>query len=292
MSKAQIKPGYYPKMSMADYLSDPCPTPSLSSGTADALVHRTALHAWSEHPRFGGARGDHSKEADIGSAAHALVFGGAPIEYVETVTMRGGANKGQQVTPRDWSTKDAQDARDAIRARGGIPMLPHDRKTIEGIASAAREALGTLKGANIAHEVTMISMLEGAWCRGRADYLDDRYDVDLKTVDNADPFDFIAFVPKRTMMQKALRSLGHKALGAPRVCVWLIVERSLPFAWSFVAMDPAKLAMAEQRATWAARRWRRCLDEQRWPGYRTDIYYGAPKPWEEMEFADRVAAAE
>ena len=60
-------------------------------------------------------------------------FGGAPVQYVEKVTMRGGPNKGQEVVPKDWGTKDAQEARDAIREAGGIPMLPHDRFDIEGI---------------------------------------------------------------------------------------------------------------------------------------------------------------
>lgn len=286
-----ITPGYHALLSMGDYLADPCPEPSMSTSTADALFYRTPLHAHAEHPRFGKKRGTSSREADTGSAAHSLVFGGAPVQYVEHVTMRGGPNKGQQVVPKDWTTKDAQEARDAIREAGGIPMLPHDREEIEGIANAAREALATLNGTNIAHEVTMLYQLEGAWCRSRADYLDDLHDIDMKTVDNADPFDFLAHVPKKIMMQKAMRSLGHKSLGHQRVCAWLLVERAFPFAWSFVAMDPAKLAIAEERAAWSAKRWRRCLDEQRWPGYRTDIYYAAPKPWEEVESAERMSAA-
>ncbi len=283
--------GYHGLLSMSDYLSDPCPEPSLSTSTADALIHRAPIHAFNEHPKLGGKRGGSSREADTGSAAHALVFGGAPVRYVERVTMRGGPNKGQEVVPKDWATKDAQEARDAIRADGAIPMLPHDKEIIEGIATATREALATLNGKNIAHEVTMLFQLEGVWCRGRADYLDDAYDVDLKTVDNADPFDFLAYLPKKIAMQKALRSLGHKVLGHPRKNVWLIVERSFPHAWAFVGFDPAKLDIAEQRAMWSAKRWRRCLDEKSWPGFRKDIYWAAPKPWEEMELQERIAAA-
>lgn len=283
--------GYHALLTMADYLGDPCPEPSLSTGTADALIQRSPLHAWAEHPRLGGRRGASSKEADTGSAAHALIFGGAEVKYVEKVTMRGGPNKGQEVVPKDWTTKDAQEARDAIREAGAIPMLPCDREVIEGIKDAAQKALRTLAGTNIMHEVTMLYQLEGVWCRSRADYLDDLYDIDLKTVDNADPFDFLAYLPKKIAMQKALRSLGHKALGQPRTCAWLLVERAYPFAWSFVAMGPAKLAIAEERALWSARRWKRCLDEKSWPGFRTDIYYADPKPWEETELAERIAAA-
>jgi hypothetical protein len=285
-------PGYHALMTMSEYLADPCAEPALSTSAADALIRRSALHAMAEHPRLGGKRGDGSKEADTGSAAHALLFGGAPVRYVEQVTKRSGPEKGQSVVPRDWSTKDAQEARDAIRAEGGIPMLPHDRVAIEGIATAAREALATLGGANISHETTMLWQMEGVWSRGRTDYLDDVYDIDLKTCDNADPFDFLAYLSPKIATQKAMRSLGHKALGHPRQCVWLLVERDAPHAWSFVGMGPAKLAIAEARVLWAARQWRKCLDTKTFPGFRKDIHWADPKPWEDNEFAERVAAKE
>ncbi len=284
--------GYHAAMTMGEYLADPCAEPALSTSVADALIRRTALHAMVEHPRLGGKRGESSKEADTGSAAHSVIFGGAPVCYVEQVTKRSGPEKGQSIVPRDWSTKDAQEARDTIRADGGIPMLPHDRAAIEGIANAAREALATLNGKHFGHEVTLLWQMEGVWARGRADYIDDNYDVDLKTVDNADPFDFMAYVPPKIVTQKAMRSLGHKALESPRQCVWLLVERDFPHAWSFVGMDPAKLAIAEQRVLWAARQWRKCLDSKSFPGFRKDIHWAGPKPWEENEFSERVAAKE
>lgn len=282
---------YYIDMPMAQYLADPCAEPSLSTNTADALVHRAPIHAFNEHPKLGRKRSTSSKEADTGSAAHSLVFGGAPVRYVEQVTKRSGPEKGQVVVPKDWATKDAQEARDAIRAEGAIPMLPHDKAEIEGIANATREALATLKGVNVLHEVSMLWQMEGVWCRGRADYLDDVYDIDLKTVDNADPFDFLAYLSKKIAMQKALRSLGHKALGKPKKCAWLLVERMFPHAWSFVGFGPAKLAIAEDRALWSARRWRKCLDSNTFPGFRTDIHWADPKPWEEVELEERKAAA-
>jgi hypothetical protein len=57
-------------------------------------------------------------------------------------------------------------------------------------------------------------------------------------------------------------------------------------------MDPAKLAMAEQRVTWAAKRWGRCLETNTFLGYRKDVYWAAPKPWEDGEAAERQAAVE
>lgn len=296
--RLKVLPGYFFSIGMDTYLRDPCPEPSLSTSTAHDLLYRAPVHAHNGHPKFGAAKGDDSKEADIGSAAHALVFGGKAVEYVESVTMRGGPNKGQAVTPKDWTTKDAQEAQDRIREAGNIPMLPHQRKQIEGIANATREALASLgfteDGTPVnlgepAHEVTMLWQMEGVWCRGRADYLDDFHDIDLKTVDNADPSDFLAYLPKKVGMQKALRSLGHKALGHPRKCAWLLVEREFPHAWAFVGFGSAKLAIAEERALWSARRWRRCLDEQKWPGFRKDIHWAEPKPWEEAELAERLA---
>lgn len=284
--------GYHALLPMDAYLADPCPEPSLSTNTVDALLYRSPMHAHAEHPKLGKKRGSNSKEADIGSAGHALCFGGKAVEYVETVTMRGGPNKGQAIVPKDWTTKDAQEAQDRIREAGNIPMLPHQREQLEGIVDSTKKALATLAGKDILHEVSMLFQLEGVWCRSRADYLDSLHDIDLKTVDNADPFDFLAYLPKKLAAQKSLRSLGHKALGQPRTCAWLLVEREYPHAWSFVAMGPAKLTMAEQRTLWAARRWRTCLDTNTFPGFRPDIHYADPKPWEEGEFSERVAAAQ
>jgi hypothetical protein len=250
------------------------------------------MHAHAEHPRFGSKRGDDSVVSDIGSAAHALVFGGAAVRYVESVTKRSGPEKGVASVPTDWSTKDAQEAQAAIRAAGDIPLLPHQRAQVEGIHDAALAALETLQGKSVQQEVTMCFQLEGVWCRGRADYLDERYDVDLKTVDNADPFEFLAYMSPKIVTQKALRSLGHKALGQPRTCVWLLVEREFPFAASFVALSPAKLALAEERVTWAAKRWGACLEANNFPGYRMDIHFAEPKPWEENDWSERKAARE
>ena len=289
-----ISPGYYPNMPMREYLADPCPTPSLSTSTAEDLFYRSALHAHAHHPKLGKrGSGDDSTVADVGSAAHSLVFGGAPVQYVETVTKRSGPEKGQQVVPRDWLTKDAQEAQAAIREAGGIPMLPHQREQIEGIANSARYAISMIGVRNLVgipqHEVTMLWQMHGVWCRGRADYLDKSFDIDLKTVDDADPHDFMSKISRRVLMQKGLRSLGHKALGQPRTCLWLLVEREYPHASSFVALDPAKLALAERRAEWSAKRWAQCLASNEFTGYGVRVYYAEPKPWEETEIAERLA---
>lgn len=283
------KAGFY-EISMADYLADPCPEPALSSAIVGALVRKTPLRAKLAHPRLTPELADFSPRADKGSAVHSLAHGGYPLEYVEQVTKRSGPEKGSIFEPTDWATKDSQDQRDAIRARGGIPLLVKDREGITAAAMSVKRALRELGAGR--HEQTMVFRHEGAWCRGRADWLSDGQvtiegieneyvDVDTKTVDIADGVSWAksTLFSGDLVAQIGIRHLGHIALGRPRKMVWLLAEYEAPYDTCFLAASDELIAFAVRQVTHAAKLWRQCLDQDRFPGNKRTVQYANVPAW-------------
>ena len=67
-------PGIYRDIDALEYHSDPCPAPSLSSTIAKKLVSASAMHAFCEHPKLGGANDGVEDDSDP-SASKAKVLG-------------------------------------------------------------------------------------------------------------------------------------------------------------------------------------------------------------------------
>lgn len=287
--------GIFSDVPMGDYIHDKIsPEPSLSTGVVTALIERSPLHAHHLHPRLGKAGNEATTRGEIGSAVHALVLGGAPIQYVSSVVRKSGPEKGQPFEPTDWMTSDAKEQRDAIRAAGGIPLLLNQRTLVETVAGQAKELLERRFGAGRT-EQTMLWHKGDVWRRGRSDWLSDcgGFDVDLKTCDNAEQLAWI----KSTLfsggydIQGALRVDGHEVLGGrTRDIVFLLVELEAPYATSLVALSTNAVESARRDIEHAARKWRRCLDSGVWPGYGDEIVYAEPPPWREWDRETRGVA--
>lgn len=292
--------GYCHNLPMREYLADPCVEPSLSSKIVGLLVRSTPQRARMAHPQFNTAMRDFSPRADIGSAVHALAHGGYPLRYVESVTKRSGKEAGVPFVPTDWMTQDAKDARDAIRREGGIPLLPADRLGVEAASAAVTMALAELGTGK--HEQTLLFQFEGVWCRGRADWLSDGavqlglfeapdgVDVDTKTVQEANGVTWLKQVPFSgdLVFQMALRHLGHIALtGKARKMVWLLAEIEAPYDTCFVECTEEIIEYGVRAVRHAAKLWRRCLDEQRWPGNKREVLRATLPAWASYEMESR-----
>ena len=122
------RPGVYADITIADYVADPCETPSLSSGIATRLIDRSPAHAFVAHPRLTPRVQPETFEtaANFGSAVHAAVFGGPKIKWIDAP---------------DWRTNAAKDARTAALSDGAVPLLSHQRTAFEGVTDAAHYAL-------------------------------------------------------------------------------------------------------------------------------------------------------
>lgn len=272
------KPGYY-NIPMHEYLSDPCPEPSLSTRVVCDLWNETALHAQMRHPRLGATKGDNGTRADIGSAVHSLLADGPAVLYAPS-----GFD--------DWRKKDAQAFRDATYEEGSIPLLERQREDVESATEAARKLLSELGSGQ--HETTMIFRIGDAWARSRADWLSDDglYDIDFKTAESASQMQWARYGVADNEIQCGLRSIGHRELtGKARRHRWMLIEYKRPWACSFVDMTGQKLNLAERKCLWAARKWRACLDAKVWPGYDSKPYTVDVKPWEEDEYAQRTGEA-
>lgn len=296
-------PGYYPEMAMADYLADPCPEPSLSSKIVGSLWRETPQRARAIHPRLTPAALDISPRADIGSAVHSLAHGGYPLRYVEQVAKRSGKEAGIMFTPTDWKTQDAKDAAEEIRGAGAIPLLPKDKLGVEAAGGAIKAALADLGPGK--HEVTVCFLYRGVWLRGRCDWLSDgavsRPDMDIeapggvdsdtKTVDKANAVSWIKstlYGTDNLDVQLAIRHLAHVELtGIARRMGWLLAEYESPYDTQFVGATEECLDLGVRKINYSCDIWRRCLDEQRWPGNARKFVWAVPPQWAAWELENR-----
>lgn len=277
-SRRVMEPGIY-TMPIADYVADPAPEPSMSTGTASALLTQSPLHAKMQHPRLNPTlKREPSSRADIGTIAHALLLEGDNSKVVE-------------VDAKDWRTNAAKEQRDAAYAVGKIPVLKEDYASVKAMVDAA---MYFLMGSTLAEdwlaakeEQTLIWQQDGVWCRSRPDKLtlDHRVYFDYKTAASAHPATFSkTSVTQGYDLQIALGRRGVKALtGIDCRCVFVVQEIEEPYACSLVEFSPMFLTIADERLTWAMERFRRCLTRNVWPGYPETIATVDPPGWYGME---------
>jgi hypothetical protein len=294
----RLEQGYHDGIPIADYIADPCPEPSASTGVILDMLNRSAKHAHLNHPRLGGALDSSSSRGDVGSAVHSLAFGGPPIEYVGEVVRKSGKDKTPFV-PTDWKTTDAQEQRDAIRARGAIPLLECDRVHVEAAAASAKATLAELGDLGAMKlEQTMVWFDEefGVWCRCRPDALPaaQQWDIDLKTCENADPASWI----KSTLysggydVQGMLRARGHDALtGRTRDPLYLLVEIAPPYASSLVALSPEAAEYGRMKVEAGLSLFAKRLKANEWPGYDKRIHYAEVPAYVRHDVAARLGVS-
>lgn len=276
-----MKPGLH-TMPMAEYQADPAPTPSLSSGVIHRLVSQSPRHAWFAHPKLNpDFREEHEDKFDLGACAHAVLLEGeAKITPVEA---------------NDWRTKAAQDARDAARAFGNIPVLMRKMPEIRAMAEAAKVALRSLEELSVSladgtAEQSIFWQDGETWCRARPDWM--RYDRKLllnykTTSGSAQPNAWI----RNQMVSmgydtEAIHYLrGNAATGGAKDAKYLFMvqENYAPYECSFVVLSQAAREIAQRKWDFALALWRKCLARNKWPGYPAIVVHAEPSPWELSE---------
>ena len=265
---------------MEDYIADPCPDPSVSKGVIRTLVERSPAHAHLEHPRLGGGNDNPTNRSDLGSAAHAMLLGGAEkIGFIDAP---------------DYKTNAAKNAREECRARGQIPMLAKTAPALKAMVEIARKAIEQFGPGDCEH--TLIWQEGDTWLKSRPDFMaeDRRIVVDYKTASNADPAAWI----KASLMnggydlQAALGLRGLDVLLGPdeREFLFLVQEITPPHACSVIGASPLMLELASKKIEAGLRIWRRCVSEDRWPGYDTRIHWADPPTWAQFDWDNRDAA--
>lgn len=277
------------------YHRDPCPEPSLSNSIGKLLVRASPMHAWHAHPRlnpdFESSEGNDA--SDMGSILHKLLLGeGCDIEIIRVRYGPKSDKAGQLVT--DWKTKDAQDARDAARKAGRIPVLPHAMDQAHAAAAAARKQLaehieGRLLFDPGKPEATLVWQEDVIWCRARVDWLLDDVTgppIDLKTTKlSAAPDAWERRVQLEYAAQDAFYRRGLRALGRPtrHAMRFLVVEQEPPFGVSVLAPAPSLMELADAQVERAIQIWTHCIREDRWPGYTHHTAHIEAKPWQVVD---------
>lgn len=280
-------------ISLADYLADPCPKPSLSSHVAHALLEQSPLHAWNQHPKLNPHyKSEDSTRFDLGSAAHnRLLEGGNRLTVIEA---------------QDYRKKEAQEARDKVRAEGKIPVLASQKQTIDDMVGAAAEAICKSELADIfkpkggTSEQTIIWQEGGIWCRTRPDRLSDdrRILCDYKTTENAEPSAWVRgpMLANGCDLQAAMGLRGIQQVGdgsrAGGTCafVFIVQEVSPPYAVSFIGFGEQFKFYADVRVHKAISLWGSCLKSNRWPGYPSRVAWMSPPPYKTKEWDEQMEA--
>lgn len=286
-----MKPGIY-EMSMAEYLADPCPEPSLSSHVAHALIAESPRHAAFGHPRLNPRPvAEEDEKFDIGTAAHALL-----LEQDEAAVV--------VVDAPDWRTKAAKELRAAVRAEGRTPLLAHQHAHVCAMVTALRAQLA--EHAERPEPFTdgqperVLIWREGpVWCRARLDWLHDDAPIidDYKTTGDANPETW----GRRQVydlgydLQAAFHARGLEVVTGTAMSArfrWVVQEIAPPYAMSVCALSPEAALLAEKKRRFAVQLWLACLETGRWPGYPDHTCYLALPSYEESRWLARELAAE
>jgi hypothetical protein len=265
-----MNPGIHTGVPSAIYHSDPCDTPSLSSGIAKLLLERPPYWAWSAHPKLNPdyTPSEPKSAFDIGSAAHALLLEeGAGVEEVHA---------------DNWLTKDAKAQRDELRSRGITPILTKDfERTLE----MSRVATEFLKYHNIDvsktdNECTMITEVDGVLCRTRADiYIPGRI-IDYKTTGmNLDVFNKSAskfgYDLQAAMYSRVAAELGER-------CEWLFLVQETVEPYPVQLFKPTLdfMEVGKRKFEKALMIWSECMMYENWPGYDRTFQLLDAMPWD------------
>lgn len=292
-------PGVYRGVPLETYHRDTALFPgfSISSSGLRKLIRRPSEY-WATSP-YNPERNDDepSKALDFGRAAHALLLGDE--DFVAHYVIRpewidGKLWQGNRTACREWI--DAQSGKTIVTTA--------DLAIIERIAKALRRhdliASGLLSGRA---ERTMVAKDGEIWLKARPDMIpnSDGVFVDLKTAaDVSDDGIMRAIGSSGYHVQAGLQRIIAQALGGRfEAFAFVFVEKASPFDVRVKQLTPESLDAGERQARAAIRTLRRCLNENRWPGF--DGFgdaegYAGLAPWlltrisTDLDIAERTAA--
>jgi hypothetical protein len=292
-----VKPGIYPGVSMADYLS----IEALSATPLRATLEECPQAGWFKSLMNPDKIKEESASMDRGSIAHEIVLEGSTsnVVVIDPAQYRSKPNKANPEgnIPRGWSNDAIKEARDAARAAGKHPILQDDFEDVQSMVAVASAYIESLRQHEPAiwnafqpdgglSEVTMVWDDDGTLCKLRADRIanDHTVCIDYKTTAGSaepDAFSRSGLINMGYAFSAAWYRRGIKKLtGEDAEFVHLVQECDAPFLCSLVGMDPAFNSYASAKVVAALNIWKRCASDGRWPGYPSRVAYPELPPWE------------
>lgn len=278
------KPGVY-DLDAETYHADPVPGESLSSTGARRILATCPAKFRYEVDH----RTTPTRAMELGTAAHKVVLGaGTDLTVVKY---------------RNYRTTAAQETRDAIRAAGGVPLLPDEWDTVQEMADALRqnELASVLLGGTGKPEQALFwkDGPTGLWRRALLDWLppagpDGRlYLADYKKAKSAHPDE----------ISRAIETYGYHMQGAwyvdavralelaEDVAYFLVVqEPDPPYLVSVVQLDQVALDAGRHRNRKALRLYAECRKSGHWPAYVEGVQQVGLPGWAENQFLKEVTS--
>ena len=279
--------------------------PALSASVANVLLNQSAEHAWMVHPLLGGQPFEPTDAKDGGTLMHSVLLRSndprikIPIAATDVYVYKGTKREELRYKAgeafRDYGLQAAQDARDSIRAAGGIPTLQSD---VDAAAKSAEEVRRKFKPHWLiadpqSHAVERVVLWEetasngmAVQCRARMDIVEPRTGEieDLKTCRSAHPKAARAHVEAYggVVQHGAYVSALEHALPALAGRVryhWVFVESARPHA--VLRARPAGSMRTLGEALWrrAVDQWAHCLETGVWAGYNIEDVEFESSPW-------------
>jgi len=259
-------------MSDAEYHADPVEGGSLSSTGARAILKSPARFAYDRTHRV------EKRTFDVGHAAHAKILGvGMGVVEIPFEHLTPSGNVSTKVITTLWLS--------ARRAEGLVPVTPNDLADVDAMAEAvlANHAARLIleDGGKSEQSVFAPDDETGVWLRARIDRLSPAGPVDLKTTTDADPEVFArtaagyGYDVQQEFYLHTLRLAGAGDLPF----LFIVVESKAPYLTSVVELDAEFAAIGRQRMRRAIDTYKRCTDEDDWPGYGPGTHLVGPPRW-------------
>jgi len=284
--RAIAKPGIYYDMPEQVYRADPCPSPSFTQSLAKLVLERSPLHAWWEHPRLNPHyQPDNDTKFDIGNIAHKLLIGrGKELVVLDEFD--------------DWRTKAARERRENAALQGQLAVLGRHFMVAQAMARAAKDACentGCPEAFDWGDGEVVIAWEEnGLWLRSMIDWFPREVPIsyDYKTTEmSVAPHVIGARVASGGWdIQAAMQERGLVALGLIKPGQgfrFVAQESEPPYVVTIVELTESIMTLGRKKVDAAIAIWRRCMKENRFPGYPSAVIAPEYPAWAEARWLDR-----
>lgn len=246
-------------------------TPLFSYSIAKTLLHKSAEHAYRQHPLLGNEKTAPTKAMDKGSIIHGLLLGsGQEIVTIEADSFR---------------TNAAKELRDLAYSEDKIPILEKDWTAIlEGVETIKYNIKQLAPYFFDPHDSELSvrwEMDNGVKCQSRIDWVGQHKEgrlliTDLKTIsaDNHTKLDThiinFGYDIQEAMYKQAAEKTWPDFAG--RIDFeFIFVEPEPPYMVSVVETDSSMSWLGEHKLQRAADKWKECLESGVFPGYGRQV---------------------
>ncbi len=243
-------------------------TPLFSYSVAKTLLHKSAEHAYRQHPLLGNEKTAPTKAMDKGSIIHGMLLGsGQEIVVIEANSFR---------------TNAAKELRDLAYSEDKIPILEKDMEIILIGEKIIKQKIYDLAPYFFDDHESELSvrweMDNGVKCQSRFDWIQPHPGkiIDLKTANDANPqkldkkiLDFGYDVQEAMYLQAANKTWPDMA--GRFTWEFIFVEPEPPYMVSVVETDSSMSWLGEHKLQRAADKWKSCLESGIFPGYGRQV---------------------